>query len=291
MGDVGVRACAATALGSIGAVAMSQAEHLKGLLTDGSEDKSSLMLSIAGVQPKVAATLRKPACAAAAAIAAMGPEGHALASEVASGMTSKDFEMRIASLKAVGSMGQEGAHFMDDAMKLIEDPTPLVTATACITIGNMAESSTATSAATEKLAECLKDRLPIVRAAACQGLAKMGEEATDYLDVLVKCLTDQASSVRAAACEAVVACGELGEMYASDICRLIHDEEVNVRIKAVDSLVQMGERGAAFSEEVASLMDDPDPAVQEASYLALQKFGPEVSRAFLGDAAWKALEQ
>merc|ERR1711933_284791 len=105
------------------------------------------------------------------------------------------------------------------------------------------------------------------------------------------CLTDQASSVRAAACEAVVACGELGEMYASDICRLIYDDDVNVRIKAVDCLVQMGERGAAFSEEVASLMDDPDQAVQEAGYQALHKFGPVVSRAFLGDAAWKALRQ
>merc|ERR1712196_618333 len=139
--------------------------------------------------------MRKPACAAAEAIAALGPKARSLAPAVAEGMMSKDFEMRIASLKAVSSMGEEGAQFMDEAMKLIEDPVPLVTANACMALGNMADS--------------LKDKLPTVRAAACLGLAKMGEEATNYLDVLVKCLTDQAGSVRAASCEAVVACGEL----------------------------------------------------------------------------------
>jgi len=289
--EVGVRACAATALGHIGEAANIEAEQLRELLKDEGEDKSSLMLSIAGVQPKVAANLRKPACAAAAAIAAMGPKAYALAPAVAAGMTSSDFEVRIASLKAVGSMGEAGADFMDDAMKLIEDPTPLVTATACLTLGSMAESSAATSAAAEKLAECLKDRLPMVRAAACQGLAKMGDEATNYLEILVKYLTDQSASVRAAACEAVVACGEMGQMYASDICRLIYDSDVNVRIKAVDSLVQMGERGAAFSEEVSSLLDDPNRAVQEAGYLALQKFGAEALSMFQRDSNRRALAQ
>lgn len=291
--EVGVRACAATALAGIGEAASSQGENLKALLSDGGEDKSTLILSIAGVQPKVGATLRKPACAAATAIAALGSKGHSLAPAVAEGLNSKDFEMRICSLKALGSMGEEGAKFMDEAMKLIEDPAPLVTANACVVLGCMAENSAATSAAAEKLAECLKDKLPTVRGAACLGLAKMGDEASNYLDVLVKCLTDPAGSVRASACEAVVACGELGQMYASDICRLIYDHDVNVRIKAVESLVQMGDRGAAFSEEVASLMDDPSPAVQEAGYAALQKFGPEVSNMYLGDNAWpaQALEQ
>merc|ERR1712146_346584 len=110
--------------------------------------------------------------------------------------------MRISCLKALSSMGEEGAKFMDETMKLMEDPVPLVIANACIALGSMAENSTATSAAAEKLAECLKDKLPVVRAAACQGLSKMGDEATNYLDILVKCLLDQAASVRASACEA-----------------------------------------------------------------------------------------
>jgi HEAT repeat protein len=283
--EIGVRACAAAALAGIGEAASSQADLLKGLLEDEEEDKSALLLSIAGVQPKVASYLRKPACAAALAIAAMGSKGRALAPAVARALKSKDFEIRIACLKALGSMGEDGAKFIDDAMKLVEDPAPLVTATACLAIGSMADNSTATSAAAEKIAECLKDKLPIVRAAACQALAKMGEEAPNYLDVLVKCLTDQAGCVRAAACDGVVACGELGQMYASDICRLIYDSDVNVRCKALASLVQMGERGSAFAEEVASLMDASNPPeIQEAGYNALLSFGPEISDAFLATA-------
>merc|ERR1719440_886674 len=142
--QVGVRACAATALAGIGEASSSQAEALKGLLKDEGEDKSTLVLSIAGVQPKVNPSLRKPACAAAVALAAMGPKGHAHASAVAEGLSSNDFEVRISCLKALGSMGEEGAKYMDDTMKLMEDPVPLVIANACTALGNMAENSSAT---------------------------------------------------------------------------------------------------------------------------------------------------
>jgi|Transcript_94533 HEAT repeat protein len=274
--DVGVKACAASALGYLGEKASSVAakaleQPLASLLGDEGEDKSSLLLSTAGVRPKVSANFRKPACAAAFALGAL--KAYSSAGDVAECMKSKDFEIRIASAQAISSMGGKGAGFTDELMKLAEDPNPQVVASACLALGALAESTPPSSAAAEKLAECLKDKLPTVRAAACRGLAKMGDEATNYLDGLVKCLNDQIWSVRAAACEGVAGCGEMGQMYASDICRLIFDNDTRVRITAVETLVKMGERGAAFAEEVSALLDDPVPGVRDAGYKALQQFG------------------
>jgi HEAT repeat protein len=277
--DVGVKACAASALGSIGKSGAAKASDLVKLLGDESEDKSTLLLSTAGVRPKVAASLRKPACAAAAALAAL--KAYDKAADVAGCMTSKDFEIRIASVQAISSMGEKGAAFIDEVMKLTEDPNPQVVAAACTALGAIAASTSPSSAAAEKLSDCLKDKLPTVRAAACRGLAKMGDEATNYLDGLVKCLNDQIWSVRAAACEGVAGCGEMGQMYASDICRLIFDTDTRVRITAVESLVKMGERGAAFAEELSVLLDDPTPGVQKAGIKALKEFGMETPELYL----------
>jgi HEAT repeat protein len=275
--DVGVKACAASALGSIGAG--GKAGDLVKLLGDESEDKSTLLLSKAGVRPKVAATLRKPACASASALAAL--KAFDKAADVAGCMTSKDFEIRIAGVEAISLMGEKGAAFIDEVMKLTEDPNPQVVAAACTALGAIAASTYPSSAAAEKLADCLKDKLPTVRAAACRGLAKMGDEATNYLDGLVKCLNDQIWSVRAAACEGVAGCGEMGQMYASDICRLIFDMDTRVRITAVESLVKMGERGAAFAEELSVLLDDPTPGVQKAGIKALKEFGLDTPDLYL----------
>merc|ERR1712176_121573 len=117
-------------------------------------------------------------------------------------------------------MGADGAKFEEDAMKCVEDPVPMVTANACLTLGAMAEISSPNSASAEKVADCLKDKLPMVRAAALQGLAKMGDEATNYLEEVVKRLADPVWSVKTAACTAIGGCGEMGQMYAADVCRL-----------------------------------------------------------------------
>lgn len=271
--EIGVKTAAAGALAGIGAKAASQADALVPLLTDSSEDKSMLLLSKAGVQPKAEATYRKPACAAAWALSQL--QASSKAADVAKGLESADYEVRIECLKALATMGAEGAKFEEEAMKCVEDPVPMVTANACLTLGAMAESSAPSSASAEKVADCLKDKLPMVRAAALQGLAKMGDEATNYLEEIVKKLTDPIWSVKTAACAAIAGCGEMGQMYAADICRLIYDNDPQVRNAAVTTLAQMGERGAAFADEIAYLLEDPyqDPTVRQSAELTLEQMG------------------
>mmetsp|Transcript_112172 Transcript_112172/g.194465 ORF Transcript_112172/g.194465 Transcript_112172/m.194465 type:complete len:522 (-) Transcript_112172:65-1630(-) len=278
--EAGVRACAASALAGIGAKADSQVEGLENLLTDEAEDKTTLLMTTAGMAPKVSPVLRKPACAAAAALAAVGSKGYSKAPAIAKGLMSKDSEIKIACAKAISEMGEAGAKCTDDLIKLADDPAPNVVAAACLALGTLAETTGSMSSAGEKVAECLNDKLPVVRTAAATSLAKMGDEATNYLDILVKKLQDPAWSVRAAAAKAVASCGELGQMYASDICRMLFDNEVAVQVAAIESLGMMGKRGSAFAEEIASMAEAPQAEIQTAAAKTLTSFGPKIAAQF-----------
>jgi HEAT repeat protein len=272
--DTGVKIAAAAALGGIGEKAASQASALEALLSDGSEDMSSLMLSIAGTQKKFAPSLRKPACAAADALAAIGAEASAPAVAKALGSCT-DYETKASCATALGKMGKEGAKFEDTLIPLLEDVNPMVVAASCTSLGLIAECTSANPAAAEKVVECLKNAHPGVRGSAAKALGKMGDEAIAYIEDLFKCFSDQTPYVRAMAVEAVATVGETGQMYASEVCRLMFDPQVKVRLAAVDSLKMMGERGASFAEEVVSLLSDGMPEVRGSAIKALESFGNE----------------
>jgi len=273
-GEVGVRVAGAAALGAIGQGAQSQIDALEKLLVDTEEDTASLMMSVAGVHGKTSATLRKPACAAAAALGAMGDKASQTAPKIAEMLSSPDFEIKISCITALGKMGEAGAKFEDQLIYLLEDPHPLVVGAACTAIGNIAQTTNKPSiTAAGKMADLIKHVHPAVKGAALGGLANMGEEAASFLDDFVKCFNDDTSYVRAQAVSAIPACGEHGQMYAAEICRMMFDDEVRVRIAAVKALPLMGERGAAFASEVASLLEDPMPEIRVAGVKALGAFG------------------
>jgi len=274
--EVGVRVAAAAALGGMGAKAESQIEALEGLLTDTEEDTASLMMSIAGVQGRVAATLRKPACAAAAALGNIGEPATKSAANVAELLGSVDYEVKISGITALGKMGEAGAKFEDQLVYLLEDPHPMVVGAACTAIGSIAKSTNKpSSTAACKMAELVKHAHPAVKGASLGGLGCMGEEAATFLEDFVKCFDDNVGYVRAQAIVAIIACGEVGQMYVAEICRLMFDDDVRVRVAAVKALPQMGERGAAFAEEVNALLEDPMAEVRVASIKAFASFGGE----------------
>lgn len=280
--SVGVRVAAAAAIGGIGPYAESQVESLEAILADKEEDIESFPMSVAGVRAKVAAAMRKPACAAAAALGAIGSEkAERSVPKLADGLQSTDFEVKIACATALGKLGLPAAKFEDQLVALLEDPHPLVKAAACTAIGGIAESTgTPSINACSKMAEMIKDTHPAVRGAVLGALGSMGEEATAYLEDFVKSFQDTVGYVRAQAVIAVSACGDLGQMYASEICRMMFDEEVRVRLAAVKALPKMGIRGAAFGEEVSYLLEDPVPEVRVAAIRTFGAFGGETLNNF-----------
>lgn len=281
--EVGVRVAAAAALGALGPAAEAQVEALVGLLGDTGEDSASLMMSVAGVQGRVPATLRKPACAAAAALGALGERASQTAPKVAEVLSGQDFEIKVAAVAALGKMGEAGAKFEDQLIYVLDDPHPLVVAAACTAIGSIARTTNKpSSTAAGKMAELIKHVHPAVRGAALGGLANMGQEAASFLEDFARCLSDNTGYVRAQAIAAVTACGEDGQMFAAEVCRMMFEEgEVRVRLAAVRALPLMGERGAAFATELASLLEDQLPELRTATVRALAAMGGSTLEEFL----------
>eukprot|EP00442_Polarella_glacialis_P017277 CAMPEP_0115106892 /NCGR_PEP_ID=MMETSP0227-20121206/36957_1 /TAXON_ID=89957 /ORGANISM="Polarella glacialis, Strain CCMP 1383" /LENGTH=880 /DNA_ID=CAMNT_0002504639 /DNA_START=58 /DNA_END=2700 /DNA_ORIENTATION=- len=269
--NCGVVAAAATAIAGMGSAAASpHVALLEAALASEDEDKSTHMLTAAGVLPKVSAQLRKPACAAAAALATLGSTS---APKLVDRLSSKDWEIRAAAVNALSKLGADSTRFELQIVEMLKDTSPVVVASACQALGEMAASLGAASASTAgSVAELLDDQQPSVRASAAASLGCMGDEAECFLEPLAKLFHDKAWPVQIAAIKTVAGCGELGQMYASDVCRLIFDGNARVRMAACEALTQMGERGACFAEEVQSLLDDASPQVSAAAQKALEQF-------------------
>lgn len=268
--DPGVRAAAAAALGGIGEASSSELPRLEKLLADVEEDKSTHVMTIAGLQPKVAPVFRKPACAAASAMAAIGKSAQKFAPKLADGLDSFDEEIRIQCVCALSGLGDAGAKYEDRVVSLLEDSAPMVKAAACYSLGSMAEATKLPSSGIAgQVAELAVDSHPAVRGMAVASLGKMGEEGAAHIDVIAGCIEDRVGSVRMNAVRALVGVGEVGEMFAGDVCRLMYDRESRVRLAAIETMPKFGQRGAAFSSEIAALLDDPSADIRLASVKCL----------------------
>ncbi|CAK0883226.1 unnamed protein product [Prorocentrum cordatum] len=213
------------------------------------------------------AARRKPACAAAAALAAIGIAGAKSAPKVAACLASQDAELRAEAARALGLMGAAGAKYEGDLVRLLGDASPSVAAAACCALGCLEARAQVGS-----LAPLLKSQFPAVRAAACQALGTMGPAAELHVEEVVRLLQDKSEQVASEAAAALPKCGEAAQVYASELCRLmLGDAPPAVRAAAALSLAAMGERGAAFQEEIEVLLqEDPAPEVQAAAESALR---------------------
>jgi len=273
-GGTGVRAAAAAALGGVGPPARSLARPIADLLREDDEDTSSLILGAAGMRRKLPPELRKPACAAAAALAAMGPAGRKLACNVAERLESDDAEIRAACLLALGRMQLAGARHEDLICRRLADSSAQVAVAACVCLGQIAADTSASSIATTSLLMLLTDSRPCLRAAALSSLSHMGETARDHIHLISAMLKDRSWSVRASAIRALAACGEAGHVFAAVVCRMcLSDINVRVRVAAIESLVTFGGRAASCVEDLASLLEDPSSEVRSAAVKVLLTVG------------------
>jgi len=269
----GVTAAAATALAGIGADAASEVGALAALLDDSREDTSSRMFVAAGIAPRAPAGLRKPACAAADALAAIGSAAVPAAERLAECLKSEDAELREKALVALGSLGKEGASFERKVLERLGDPSPAVVAAACIALGTFAMARGPSAAVAEEVADLLNSKQPQARAAACESLAMMGDESEPYLETFVRLFNDRAACVQAAAIKAAAKCGEMGQMYATQISRMMYEGYPTSRAAAIEAMALMGERGRSFYEEIEELRNDPE--VGYAAMATLERLSAE----------------
>jgi len=287
----GVVAAAATALGGLGEAAAAQIPSLETTLRNTEEDNSTLPLTTAGISPKMSAVLRKPACAAATALAAMGGKGAKSAPRIAECLDSKDWEIRTAALNALSRMASSAAQFEYQIVDCLRDEAPPVAGAACLALGEIAAATGVGNSSTARaVAELMEHAHPAVRARAIQGLGMMGEEAHAHVETFVSCLGDRAWNVQAEAVRAVAKCGELGQMFAPDVCRMTYQgASPEVQVAACDALARMGARGAACQEEVSVIMDHPDPRVSSAARKAMEFFSSGGDNAIAAEKAYPAI--
>jgi len=269
--EKGVQAAAAAALAGLGEGAASQAEALAKLLETKGEDISSLPLATVGVVAKVSPIYRKPACAAAVALGAIGSAGAKYARQVGELLKDRDPDIRCYSLSALGAMGMEGAKFESQVMDSLSDGMPKVVAAACGALGQFAESTSGSETTASAVAELLASPHPMVRASAAASIGLMGDAASGHMNELVKLFGDRSESVKLAAVRAVAKGGEIGQMYAA--CMPLYDmSSTEVRKASIEAIAGMGRRGLGFTEEVEGLLEDPVPVVRDAATKALAIF-------------------
>ena len=288
----GVVAAAAAALGGIGEGAASQIPALEQALRNDGEDSSTLPLTVAGVSPKLAALLRKPACAAAAALANMGSAGATSAARLVECLNAKDWEVRVAALHALSRMPAASARYEYHISDMLRDEAPPVAAAACLAVGEIAAATgEANNSTARAVSELMEHPHPTVRARAVQGLGMMGDEAHAHVETFVALFGDRAWNVQAEAIRAVAKCGEIGQMFAPDVCRMTYQgSSPAVQVAACEALARMGHRGACFKEEVQALEDDISEEVRDAARKAL-KFFENSEKSALADGARPALTE
>lgn len=255
----GVVAAAALALGGLRTSATaSDVAALEALLSNNREDKSFQMLSAAGVAAKPPPALRKSACAAAAALGMVGDAATSSVPRLAECLGSKDWELRVEALRALGAMGKPGVQLESRLRESLADSVPAVAVAACDALGQLASSGTAGSATAKAVADLLNTQHPQVRASACRALSTMQEEVEPFIEDIIRLLKDGSPCVQAEAAKALPLCGEFAELYAGELCRLAFEGTTPVRLAAVESLGKMGRRGKCFADELEALWDDED---------------------------------
>jgi len=287
----GVCACAASALSFCGQKGKSHIAALKTLLTSDAEDRSMLMLTVAGLRTKPSAVTRKPACAAVAALGTLG--GREEAQTLAQQMTKDDDdEFREQCVVSLGNMGMEAFYLVSQIARMFEDTSVQVVIATCLSLGRIAgQCGSLPKNVTCLLLARLQDMRPQVRVASLEAFAMAGERVVNHMLDFAKLLKDEIWTVRIAAINAVISCGEPGQMCAAEICRMaLYDSRSSVRVAACKALPKMGERGEAFAEDLSALIEDPTPQVVIACLEAFQTFNSESTEPILAHLKRKALK-
>jgi len=267
--DAGVKAAAASACGALGKEGSTLAGAVAELLSDDSEDASSLAIQI-GCAKRTAAQLRRPKCAALYALARMGEES--MVGKISADLNDSNWEVRLAAAEALGALGEKAKGEAATVAGLLEDDVFPVRAMACSALAAMKDADTL-----PRLIEALEDQSHTVRTFALGAIGEMGASAEEYSHDIFKLLNDPVNHVKGAAAKCLSKLGDTGANYVGVIATLLYHSDLDVRVACLEALGNMGTAGAALADEVYEFCDSKAPAEQRACLAALEKMGVEVS--------------
>mmetsp|Transcript_92756 Transcript_92756/g.167613 ORF Transcript_92756/g.167613 Transcript_92756/m.167613 type:complete len:525 (+) Transcript_92756:164-1738(+) len=270
--DPGVRCAAALALGKLGHEASSYAADIAVLLDDDIEDSSESYLTIGGGSLRSPATLRRPKCAALAALGLLGAERYA--SSISDALTDKSYEVKLCALDSLTQLGAAGRRMSSAVGNLLADDLYVVRVKACQCLAALEAEEEMSS-----LVDLLEDSAPSVRQAALKALASRPEVAKSFSEEVFKCLGDGCSSVRVAAITTLGLMGLVGQSYASLIAMELNGQDPEVRAAACEALGRLGDHGAAFQEEISLCLQDSVPLVRSAATRSLELMGAQATKA------------
>lgn len=264
--DPGIRCSAALSLGKLGPQASSHASEVAKLLGDDAEDSSESYLAVGGGSLRSPATLRRPKCAALAALALMNASSHV--SDMAMCLRDKAYEVRLCALEALMEMGEAASKQSTSIMATMEDDVYIVRLKACQAIAALQAQDVM-----DNLPDLFKDEAPSVREAALEALASCPDIGKKYCSQVFKCLVDEYGVVRAAALRALASMDTVGQGYASAIAAELGNQDPHARAAACEALGKFGDYGAAFADEIESCQTDEVPMVRAAAAHAMAQLG------------------
>lgn len=264
--DPGIRCSAALSLGKLGPQASSHASEVAKLLGDDAEDSSESYLAVGGGSLRSPATLRRPKCAALAALALMNASSHV--SDMAMCLRDKAYEVRLCALEALMEMGEAASKQSTSIMATMEDDVYIVRLKACQAIAALQAQDVM-----DNLPDLFKDEAPSVREAALEALASCPDIGKKYCSQVFKCLEDEYGVVRAAALRALASMDTVGQGYASAIAAELGNQDPHARAAACEALGKFGDYGAAFADEIESCQTDEVPMVRAAAAHAMAQLG------------------
>jgi HEAT repeat protein len=167
----------------------------------------------------------------------------------------------------------EASGQIDEVVKLLNDNSESVRASACIALGSMQAVTSATT-----ISRCLSDKWPNVVSAAITSLAMLGSEGEAFESEVAKKLTDASQDVKSAALTYFAKFDDSALKRSESICKLLMDEDGLVRESAVKVFAALGEKAAPMADAAASGLKTSDIRYKAASAMALGNIGKEAKR-------------
>lgn len=159
-----------------------------------------------------------------AVIAAHGADQaarHGYAADVAAMLKHREPEVVSAALDALGSLGEEGAWFLESVVPHLSSQSKSVRRAAATALGLFGSVSAKFA---PQLGAGLKDRAEEVRAASVVALAQVG--ADEEVQTIADMVNDQSPVIAAAACQALGLLGPRGEECADAVAKKLDDPQV-----------------------------------------------------------------
>jgi len=185
-----------------------------------------------------------------------------------------DPEVVTGALETLGSLGKQGAWFVDDVAAHLSSNSNAVRCAAITALGHFGDASLSR---VQDLTRCMSDSVLAVRASAVMALGRLRVEESK--DAIVALLNGQSSIIAAAACQSI---GLMGTTEADLECVATKMDEDATRFAAITALGHLADTVSAssLSKYVPNIINkcitDGASATRDAAVATLGKITPKV---------------